>query len=124
MESIILTHGDCEGICAGAIVLSATKASRMMFTNPANLLSDLRTIESGHIFITDIALTPRHINEIVAEFRRISRSGEVIYLDRHPLPEDFKASRIFAKTLKKGAHAPQSLPTTTSGWSSTRTSAG
>ncbi|MEM2415355.1 MAG: DHHA1 domain-containing protein [Thermoproteota archaeon] len=106
---IILAHGDCDGICSASLALSAKKNAKLVFTNPANLLSELKSIHEENIIIVDIALTPKHRKEIVSELRRLGSRGEVIYLDHHPLPPGLSLRKLPVKTVSgsKGACASE-----------------
>ncbi len=101
MESIILAHGDCDGVCAASIVLAARRNAKVVFTNPAGLLSELRSIEAGSIIILDVALTSKHKDGIASEFKRLGSRNEVVYLDHHPLPQGLGLSKLPVKTLKR-----------------------
>ncbi len=83
-KSVILTHGDCDGICAGALALSVFPESRVFFTRPASFLNDLRETEAERIVVTDIAITKRDAVEIVKEFKR--KKCEIFYFDHHEVP--------------------------------------
>lgn len=109
MKWIILAHGDCDGVCSASLALSAKKDARVIFTNPAGLLSELKSIETGNIIITDIALTPTHKDEIVFEFKRLSSKGRIIYLDHHPLPSGLTMKKLPVETVggSKGACASE-----------------
>ncbi|MCX8182898.1 MAG: DHHA1 domain-containing protein [Crenarchaeota archaeon] len=100
MEWLIFAHGDCDGVCAASIVLAAKKDAKVVFTNPAGLLSELRSVEAGSIVILDVALTPKHRDEIASEFKRLGAKHEVVYLDHHPLPQGLSISKLPVKTLK------------------------
>ncbi|MGB9717735.1 MAG: DHHA1 domain-containing protein [Thermoproteota archaeon] len=105
MEWIILAHGDCDGVCSASIILSAKRSAKVVFTNPAELLSGLRLIEAGNIIITDIAITPAHADETVSELRRLSSTGEIVYLDHHPLPPGLGLKDLPAKTVEARGEA-------------------
>ncbi|NHV99876.1 MAG: DHH family phosphoesterase [Thaumarchaeota archaeon] len=109
MGQIILAHGDCDGVCAASIVLAARRDAKVVFTNPAGLLSELKSIEAGSIIILDVALTSKHKNEIISEFKRLSLKNEVIYLDHHPLPQGLNVNKLPVRTLKgvRGACASE-----------------
>ncbi len=109
MEQLILAHGDCDGVCAASIVLAARKDAKVVFTNPAGLLSELKSIGAGSIIILDVALTQKHRDEIALEFKRLGSRHEVVYLDHHPLPQGLNISRLPVKTLKgiRGACASE-----------------
>ncbi len=58
MSSMIFTHGDCDGICAGAVVKSAFSDSNVFFTSPVGLLGELNNLVGNYdnIVISDIAI--------------------------------------------------------------------
>ncbi|MGQ9597195.1 MAG: DHHA1 domain-containing protein [Thermoproteota archaeon] len=101
MEWTILTHGDCDGICSASLAFSINRSSKVIFTTPASLLSDLKSIRSGEgqIVITDIALTPKHAGEIILELERLSLNNRIIYLDHHPLPSGLGVSALPVETI-------------------------
>jgi RecJ-like exonuclease len=79
----IITHGDCDGICAGALVLSVYTGSKVIFSNPVRLNETLKNIDKNEtIVVCDIA-----VNEVifqnVGNFFKDFKS--VIYIDHHPL---------------------------------------
>lgn len=87
---IILTHGDCDGICSAAIVKLLYPRAEVYFTNPSRLLSDLRKINVlDDLVICDIALNEGEWLSIEGEIRRISQGFEAVYIDHHQLPTDF-----------------------------------
>ncbi|MDW8033458.1 MAG: DHHA1 domain-containing protein, partial [Nitrososphaerota archaeon] len=99
-----------DGICSASLAIAAKKDARIVFTNPANLLSELKSIPDGNnIIIVDIALTNRHKDEIVLEFKRLCSKGEVVYLDHHPLPPRLSLRDLPVKTVdgSKGACASE-----------------
>lgn len=86
----IVTHGDTDGICAGAIALSAHKNRKVFFSHPSGLAEDLRQVD-GDVIICDIALSSANVEEVMSELGRINSGGnKVVYIDHHPLPEGFK----------------------------------
>lgn len=112
MKTLILTHSDCDGMCAGALALSMFPGSRVFFTKPVSFLSDLRYNENGHerperIVICDLALTSRDARTIVDELRKMHDTGiELLYFDHHPLPKGItlkKLSFISALSHAEGA---------------------
>lgn len=80
----ILTHADCDGICAGSIALSRFPQARVFFTKPISLLNDLENTTSEKIIICDIALNNRDVHNIL---REMERKNKIFYFDHHPLPE-------------------------------------
>lgn len=88
MTKWIFTHSDGDGICSGALALAAISDAKVFFTHPVGLLEDLDNIELGDtVIICDIALSESNLNQILHRFSEISRSGKLIYIDHHPLPE-------------------------------------
>lgn len=84
----IFTHSDGDGVCAGALALAANHGARVFFTHPYGLLGDLEVVGAGdRVIICDIALSEDKLPAILERFSAISRNGELIYIDHHPLPE-------------------------------------
>ncbi len=97
---VLLVHGDSDGVCSGALMYGFLRRKniepQVYFTHPADLAKDLRefTRNGDNIFIADIALSETHLEEIVEVLRERSRYGEVIYIDHHPEPLEFKPGEI------------------------------
>jgi len=71
-KTLILTHGDSDGICSGAIAKSAYPGASVYFTNPVNLLDKLNEIRDVKtLIICDIAINERHCLEL---YSRLSSS--------------------------------------------------
>jgi single-stranded-DNA-specific exonuclease len=89
MKSIIFTHGDCDGICSGAIVKSAIPDSRIFFTSPVGLLGELNSIDEKYdnIVICDIAIDEKTCPQLRIKLNGLAISSNVFYMDHHPLPE-------------------------------------
>ncbi len=87
----IMTHADCDGICAGSIALSKFPNAKVFFTKPVSLHRDLEEINSDTIIITDIALNRRDVPHILSEMRR---KNEILYFDHHPLPEGVTEKQV------------------------------
>jgi RecJ-like exonuclease len=97
-RTIILTHSDSDGICAGAIALSRFRGAEIFFTKPVSFFDDLNSCsEADRIIITDIAITRKDISALMKLLEEKSRSGEVLYFDHHPVPA--KAKEKLARTL-------------------------
>ncbi len=90
MQTTILTHGDTDGICAGAIALSRFPGADVFFTRPASFLSDLRETGPGRIVITDIALNRKDAPEASKLFRKLSGESEIHYFDHHNIAPEIK----------------------------------
>jgi len=98
MKTVILTHSDCDGICAGAVALSRFPKAEIFFTKPVSFFEDLEKTEAGRIVITDIAIPRRDVGRVVKLLEGRSRDSEIYYFDHHFLPD--KAKAILRKSLK------------------------
>ncbi|MEM2851446.1 MAG: phosphoesterase [Candidatus Bathyarchaeia archaeon] len=88
MSTWIFTHGDGDGLCAGALALAANPGAQVFLTHPYGLLGDLEQVKAqDKVIICDIALSESHLPKILDKFREIVQSGELLYIDHHPLPE-------------------------------------
>ncbi len=92
MSVTILTHADCDGICAGAIAMSKYPKANVFFTRPTSFLEDLRNVESKTIIITDIALTKRDARQIVAAMA--AKESDIHYFDHHIIPSTVREGEI------------------------------
>ncbi|MGQ9782338.1 MAG: DHHA1 domain-containing protein [Nitrososphaeria archaeon] len=80
----IITHGDCDGICAGALAFSVHHGSRVVFSNPVRLYDSLQKIDgSESIFICDIALNDTLFQKVNEAFKNFEST--ITYVDHHPL---------------------------------------
>lgn len=95
MKTTILTHADCDGMCAGAIALAKFPQADVFFTKPISLHHDLMNTDADRIIITDVALTKRDASSIVDLF---GSRGEVLYFDHHILPKTVKRKDILKGT--------------------------
>jgi len=88
MKTIVLTHSDCDGICAGAIALSRFRDAEIFFTKPVSFFDDLNACEADRIIICDIAIPHRDLSEVIRLLDEKSRHSKILYFDHHPLPEN------------------------------------
>lgn len=88
MNTIILTHADGDGICAGAIALSKFPDAKIFFTKPVSLYRDLQSLEANRFIITDIALTKKDASNIVKLLKK--KSAQIFYFDHHPMKPEIK----------------------------------
>ncbi|HJH31774.1 MAG TPA: DHH family phosphoesterase [Methanosarcinaceae archaeon] len=87
-DSIILTHGDSDGVCAGAIAKSAYPDGHVYFTSPVNLLKKLDFADGyKNIIICDIAVDERTCVQLYERLDELAQVSNVIYIDHHPLPQ-------------------------------------
>jgi RecJ-like exonuclease len=92
-KTVILAHGDCDGICAAAIALAKFPGSYVFFTRPSSLLDDLYRTSADRLVITDIALTKRDAPQIIKETKK---RKDVLYFDHHEIPKTVKPADIKA----------------------------
>lgn len=93
MKSLILTHADADGICAGALALAAFPGSGVFFTKPVSFLKDLRESNADRIVICDIALTKRDAPQILEELS--AKKSKILYFDHHPIPKTINIKDIY-----------------------------
>jgi len=97
MKTVILTHADADGICAGSILLSAHPKSQIFFTKPVSLLKDLQEIRADRYLISDIAINKKDAPELV---NLIKEKGAVEYFDQHPIPDNITKEQMAAACEK------------------------
>ncbi len=97
MRTIIFTHGDSDGICAGALALAAFPDSPIYFTNAVSILADLENaVGYDRAVICDIAINIPSSARLKERIDLLSAQTEVVYLDHHPLPEGFSADWLIS----------------------------
>jgi RecJ-like exonuclease len=97
MRAIILTHGDSDGICAGAVALAANPDSPLFFTNAVSILADIDQARGfDRVIVCDIAVNIPTAPHLKAKLDDIARDAEVIYIDHHPLPEGYRAEWLIS----------------------------
>ena len=89
-KTLILTHGDSDGICSGAIAKTAYPDAYIYFTSPVNLLDKLSLIEDVEtLIICDIALDERHCSRLYPLLNEFAEKCNLYYIDHHPLPNNY-----------------------------------
>lgn len=87
IDTLILTHGDTDGVCSGAIAKCAYPNSHLYFTNPVGLLRKLDIIKGyKNIIICDIAIDERNSEVLLQKLKDIAQKYNLIYIDHHPGP--------------------------------------
>lgn len=87
-KTLILTHGDSDGICSGALAKSAYPDAYVYFTSPVSLLDKLKLIEDVEtLIICDIAIEERRYSELYSVLNEFAGKCNLYYIDHHPLPE-------------------------------------
>ncbi len=100
MRTMILAHGDTDGVCAAALIKALHPEADLWITNPVGLLRDLEG-ETGRVYICDVAISESDREELFDAFRGLP---EVVYIDHHPLPigvvsGDLPCSQVYWNTL-------------------------
>lgn len=104
MNTLILTHGDSDGICSGALALAACGKARIVFTNPISILEDVKHAEKyDRILVCDVAINICTAWQLKAEMSELSKETELTYIDHHPLPGGFKAPWLIHDTNACGS---------------------
>lgn len=87
-RSLILTHGDSDGVCSGAIAKSAYPEAEVYFTSPVGILDDLKMADGcRNIIICDIAIDARSCTALFNRLEELAQSASIKYIDHHPLPD-------------------------------------
>ncbi|MCD6465401.1 DHH family phosphoesterase [Candidatus Bathyarchaeota archaeon] len=109
METWIFTHGDADGLCAGAIALAANPDAHVFFTHPYGLEGDLKEAEKAdRVIICDIALSESHLAGLLRAFSEIEERGDLTYIDHHPLPDGISEEQIPGRVIHSlGASASE-----------------
>jgi len=94
LNTVILAHGDCDGVCSASIAFSVNNDAEVIFTNPFDLLAELRSVANRDVMVMDIALTSRYKDEIIGEMRRLNVGHKLFYFDHHPLPAPVTVSDL------------------------------
>ncbi|MDD5503340.1 MAG: DHH family phosphoesterase [Candidatus Thermoplasmatota archaeon] len=96
MRTLIMTHGDVDGICSGAMTLSAMQGKAdVLFSNPTGLLEDLNAADRyDRIFISDIAIDEKSMHLLRKRFKELADKKDITYIDHHPLPKDWPADNL------------------------------
>lgn len=84
VDTVILAHGDADGVTSAAIAKSVYRDAEVYFTHPVGLLGDLKEFALGKelVIIQDIAVDERNLDEMLQLFK--SMYSKIIYIDHHP----------------------------------------
>jgi RecJ-like exonuclease len=92
-STVIFTHGDCDGICSGALALAACQGAAVYFSNPVSILDDLeKAADAERVIVCDIAINTYSAPAVRKKLALLARKAELIYIDHHPLPPRFNVS--------------------------------
>ncbi|MFX1261485.1 MAG: DHHA1 domain-containing protein [Promethearchaeota archaeon] len=88
MTTVVLSHGDLDGITSGAIALLAFPGSDFFFTRPSQLHQDLYRIAMDRpttVSISDIAINNKRFDEILDAIDRFPETTAIHWIDHHPI---------------------------------------
>jgi RecJ-like exonuclease len=88
VTSVVLTHGDLDGITSGAIALLAFPGSDFYFTRPSQVHQELYRLAKytpTTVSITDIAINNKKFDDILDALDRFSDSTTLYWIDHHPI---------------------------------------
>jgi RecJ-like exonuclease len=95
MGAWVFTHGDVDGICAGAVALAAAPGASVFFTHPYGLAEDLASVKEGDtVILCDIALPEDRLSEVLDLLSLLAERGSLTYIDHHPLPEGVSKEKL------------------------------
>lgn len=85
-ESVIIAHGDVDGMASAAMVKRAKGDSYVVFSGPRSVSKMLGMMRRKHrIFIVDVAINPSALSEIERNLKRLKEKGsEITWIDHHP----------------------------------------
>jgi RecJ-like exonuclease len=85
--TVIITHGDADGICSAALVKMTPKHrnDNVIFSHPMGLEHDLPKIDED-LIVLDIAIDLRSYSKVYPILDILSQKYSVLYLDHHGLP--------------------------------------
>ncbi|MFW9843355.1 MAG: DHHA1 domain-containing protein [Candidatus Thorarchaeota archaeon] len=87
-KSVVLSHGDLDGITSGAIALLQFPGSTFYFTRPSQVHQDLFRVAKDKpdiVHISDIAINNRKFENILQALDRFSESTTIYWTDHHPM---------------------------------------
>ncbi len=87
-KSVILTHGDLDGITSGAIALLVFPGSDFYFTRPSQVHQDLYRVAKDKpeiVHVSDIAINSKKFDETLRALDRFPESTEIHWTDHHPI---------------------------------------
>lgn len=86
-KTVILTHGDVDGVCSAAIAKASYPEAEIEFTTPSDLMSKLVSLsEYDRIIILDLGIDHAQKDEAIAAFQKMSKTSGIIYIDHHLRP--------------------------------------
>jgi single-stranded-DNA-specific exonuclease len=93
-DTVVLSHGDLDGITSGAIALLRFPGSEFYFTKPSQVHNDLFRVAKERpkrVHVSDIAINMQRFNDLLRALDRFPKSTEILWTDHHPMTPDHMA---------------------------------
>ncbi len=87
-KSVVLSHGDLDGITSGAIALLQFPGSTFYFSRPSQIHQDLFRVAKDRpdiVHVSDIAINSRKFEELLQALDRFPKSTTIHWTDHHPM---------------------------------------
>jgi single-stranded-DNA-specific exonuclease len=88
MKSFVVSHGDLDGITAGAIALLVHPSATFYFSRPSQIHTDLYRIakeKPDQVCISDIAINVTRFEDILRALSKFPESTTIHWIDHHPM---------------------------------------
>jgi RecJ-like exonuclease len=108
--TMVITHGDGDGICSGAILKRTFPECTVRFSRPKDLKEELRRLSGvSNLFICDLAINEGDEQIIIEGLCRLASSGtRVFFIDHHPFPPNMRAEELQGATVLHDINASAS----------------
>ena len=87
-KSVVLSHGDLDGITSGAIALLQFPGSEFYFTRPSQVHQDLSRVAKDRpdiVHVSDIAVNSQKFDDLLRALDRFPKSTTIFWTDHHPM---------------------------------------
>jgi len=87
-KTVVLSHGDLDGITSGAIALLHYPGSEFYFTKPSQVHQDLFRIAKDKpalVHISDIAINTARFSHLIDALDRFPKTTRIQWTDHHPM---------------------------------------
>lgn len=88
MNSVVISHGDADGITSGAIGLLKFPGSSFYFSKPSQIHTDLYRIakdKPSFVSVSDIAINAQRFEEVLRALDKFPETTEIHWIDHHPM---------------------------------------
>ena len=87
-DTVVLSHGDLDGITSGAIALLKFPGSDFYFTRPSQIHQDLYRVAKDRpkiVHVSDIAINTKKFDSLLQSLDRFPESTQILWTDHHPM---------------------------------------